>query len=189
MLRVCFQQGGIRGQTGRLPNFLSAEAGERPVCPALVCQMTKIYCEHGAVPKGINKLGRDRHIEIVHFPYDPNSHIPKIAGIATPSSAKIRNLNLPIKELPGSLADYSGSTHFDEIISIVGSDNREDAPHIDSAFKHGCSIFLTKDKRDILAHRKELRRLLGIKFFHPDEWRWRLQSLLLYAGGSILDRL
>ena len=139
----------------------------------------KIYCEHGAVTKGIRKLKRNRHIEIVHFPYDRNSHIPKIAGIATPSSAEIRNLNLPIKELPGSFADYSGSAHFEEIISIVGRNNREDGLHIDSAFKHGCSIFLTKDKQDILAHKKELRRRLGIRFFHPDDWRWRLQSLLL----------
>jgi len=96
----------------------------------------KIYCESGAVTKGIRKLSRSKYAEVVHFPYDRDSHIPKIAQLATPSAAKICNLNLPIKELPGVLTDYSVSVHFAKILSIVGGNNREDALHIDSAFKH-----------------------------------------------------
>jgi hypothetical protein len=129
----------------------------------------KIYLEHGAVTEEIKKLGQNGRVELVHFPYDSDSHIPKIADIAAPSKARISELNLPIKDLPGSLADYSGSVHLKKIFSILNNGRREDALHVDSAFKHGCSAFVTKDS-DILGHRQELQSLLGIKFFHPNEW-------------------
>jgi hypothetical protein len=141
----------------------------------------KIYCEHGAMTEEIRKLGPSGSVEFVHFPYDPDFNIHKIAGIATPSKAQIRDLNLPIKDLPGAVADYSGSVHFDEILSIIGGLNhRRDALHVDSGFKNGCSAFITRDS-DILNHKAELKSLLGINFFHPDGWSWRLQSSLIRA--------
>jgi hypothetical protein len=42
--------------------------------------------------------------------------------------------------------------------------------HVDSAFKQGCLAFVTPDQGDILKHKTELERLLGIRLFHPDEW-------------------
>lgn len=127
----------------------------------------KIYCEHGALTPQIRKLGRSGRTKVVHFPYDPDSRSRHISSMARPSNARIRDLNLPIKDLPGAIADYSGSCHFDEILSVLGREHRRDALHVDSAFKSGCSAFITQDS-DILKHRARLEGLLGIRFFHPD---------------------
>jgi hypothetical protein len=82
------------------------------------------------------------------------------------SSAQIRDLNLPIKDLPGSFSDYKGSKHLDEILAILGREHRRDALHVDSAFKSGCAAFVTTDS-DILNHKVKLSSLLGIRFFDP----------------------
>jgi hypothetical protein len=127
----------------------------------------KIYCEHGSLTTEIRQLCRERNIELVHFPYDSDSHTRK-AGIAAPSEAQIRDLNLPIASLPGTISDYSGSEHLSEIVSTIGKSNRRDALHVDSAVKSGCSAFITEDS-DILQHKAELEILLGIKFFSAAE--------------------
>jgi hypothetical protein len=36
----------------------------------------KVYCEHEVLTFAIKKLARSRRIELVHFPYDPDSHPP-----------------------------------------------------------------------------------------------------------------
>jgi len=126
----------------------------------------KVYCEHGALTFAIKKLARSRHIELVHFPYDPDSHTRRISRIAEPSTAQIRDLNLPIRILPGAIGNYKGSEHSEEILSILGRENRRDALHVDSAFKSGCVVFITQDS-DILKHKAQLQDLLGIRFFHP----------------------
>jgi hypothetical protein len=129
----------------------------------------KVYCENGALTPRIRGLELSGHIELIHFPYDPNSHSRHYSGVANPSGAQIRDLNLPISDLPGAVVDYAGSCHFAEIVSIVGSSNRCDSLHIDSAFKSGCSAFVTADL-GILNHKARLENLLGIRFFHPNEF-------------------
>jgi hypothetical protein len=129
--------------------------------------LRRIYCEAGALTPEIKKLGRNA---LVHFPYDPRSHTRKHADISIPSSAEIQDLNLSINDLPGVIAEYSGSVHLTEILSILGKQNRRDALHVDSAFRQGCSAFVTPDKGDILEHKTDLERLLGIRFFHASEW-------------------
>jgi hypothetical protein len=124
----------------------------------------RAYCEHGALTPEIKSWARDGCIELVHFPYDPGSHTRKIPGIAAPSGAQIRDLNLPINDLPGSISEYKGSERFQEILAIVGHENRQDALHIDSAFKSQCVVFITTDSH-ILQHKVKLLRLLGIQFF------------------------
>lgn len=127
----------------------------------------RIYCEHGALTPEIRAWAQSELIELVHFPYDPDSHTRKIPGIAVPSNAQIRDLNLPIKDLPGSFSEYKGSKHFEEILAILGCEHRRDALHIDSAFKSRCSAFITRDS-DILKHEARLLDLLGIRFFDPN---------------------
>ncbi len=119
----------------------------------------------------------------MHFPYDPNSRSRHISSIAKPSNAQIRELNLPIKDLPGAIADYSGSDHFDEILSILGGEHRQDALHVDSAFKSGCSAFVTQDS-DILKHKAQLEGLLGIRFFHPDAEFSDLEQFIAGDSGA-----
>jgi hypothetical protein len=126
----------------------------------------KIYCEHGALNREIRELVRTAGIEIVHFPYDPNSRYRHISRIASPSAGRIRDLNLAIKDLPGMIGDYSGSRYLKEILSIVGAGNLRDALHVDSAFKSKCSVFVTQDHH-ILDHVTQLEALLGMKIVHP----------------------
>jgi len=142
----------------------------------------KVYCEHGALTAEIRKWARDGRIELVHFPYDPNSRTHKIRRIAEPSNAQIRDLNLPIKDLPGALSDYKGSEHFEEILAILGTQNRRDALHVDSAFKSGCAAFITTDS-DILNDKAKLSSLLGVRFFDPRVELSDLELLITHDSG------
>ncbi|NDD59125.1 MAG: hypothetical protein EBZ47_07755 [Chlamydiae bacterium] len=50
--------------------------------------------------------------------------------------------------------------------AIIGSENRRDVLHFDSAYKTACKLFLTSDKGDIWFKRDALESLTGIKIFH-----------------------
>jgi len=69
------------------------------------------------------------------------------------------------------ISDAVESDKYAEIVAMIGAANKEDARHIDSAYKSGCGAFLTPDKGDIISHRDSLQRLLGMRFFHmTDNW-------------------
>ena len=87
--------------------------------------LKKIYCESGALTPEIKRLGESGCVALVHFPYDPCSQSRRFADVAIPSRAQICDLNLPISDLPGTIADYSGSVHFAEILSILGGQRRD----------------------------------------------------------------
>jgi hypothetical protein len=127
----------------------------------------KVYAEHGALNQAIRRMQDAGRIELLHFPYDPDSRSKAIPGTAAPSAARIDDLHLPIGALPGKISDYEGSPHYPTILGILGAQNRRDALHVDSAFKSGCRALLTRDS-DILTHRDRLEAVLGIRFFHPD---------------------
>lgn len=128
----------------------------------------KAYCEHGALTPTIRAMQRTGLVELVHFPYDPDSRSKHLSNVAMPSAARINDLNnLTIAELPGTWNDYSGSEHYEQILATIGPSNRRDALHVDSAFKSGCAAFITSDS-DILKHGENLKALLGIRFFHPE---------------------
>jgi hypothetical protein len=127
----------------------------------------KVYCEHGALSKSLRELQRKGRVELVHFPYDPNSQSRYPATPEAPSAAQLRDLNLTCAELPGAWQDYCGSEQISEILQILGTENRRDALHVDTALKNGCSAFVTQDRR-ILAQKARLETALGIRFFHPD---------------------
>ena len=124
----------------------------------------KIYCEHGALSGSLRDLQRKGYVELVHFPYDPNSRSTRLSTPGAPSAAQLRDLNLPICELPATLKDYTGSEHLSEILEILGSQNRRDALHVDTAVKNGCSAFVTCDN-DILAQKVRLETTLET---HPE---------------------
>lgn len=126
----------------------------------------KIYCEHGALTPELCAFQRDGRISLVHFLYDPGSRARHISPSATPSDAQWRDLNTTWSELTRPWDDFKGSEHYQEIIGIVGSANRRDALHVDSAYKSGCAAFVTADT-DILAHKAKLETLLGLRVFHP----------------------
>jgi len=140
----------------------------------------KIYCEHGALSKSLRNLRKKRRVELLHFPYDPHSHTDKITTPTIPSAAQLQDLNLPFTELPGTWMDYRGSKHLPEILDILGSRNRRDALHVDTAVKNHCSAFVTCDN-GILAHKVRLETALGIRFFHPDTDRYELEQFVATA--------
>jgi len=106
----------------------------------------KVYCEHGALTKWLRVLQREGFVELVHFPYDADSHNSRTTTASIPSEAQLQDLNLTIQELPGALEGYRASEHLPEILQILGAQNRRDALHVDTAFKNGCSAFVTHDK-------------------------------------------
>ena len=143
----------------------------------------KIYCEHNAMSADIRRMLRHANVELMHFPYDPDSQSRHVDVIAAPSRAQIRDLNLPMKDLPGTCDDDSGSVHLDTIRSTLGPQHRRDALHLDSAFKSGCTAFMTRDS-DILDHKPQLEGFLGIRFFHPETDRDAFQSFFSHERGA-----
>jgi hypothetical protein len=141
----------------------------------------KVYCEHGALTKALRELQGKGCVELVHFPYDPDSRSSQLVMPKLPSAAQRRDLNLPWADLPGTYQDYSGSEHFIEILEILGSQNRRDALHVDTAVKNGCAAFVTRDN-GILAQKARLETALGIRFFHPDTDRHELEQFV--SGDS-----
>lgn len=146
----------------------------------------KIYCEHGALTPKLKALQRERRIELVHFPYDPETTTKHISPTAAVSDAEWRDLNAKGWSDLAHVAnwdDFKGSQHLREIQKIIGHSNRRDALHIDSAYKSGCQAFVTTDG-DILNQRERLEALLGIRFFHPERDAEALSELIEHAGDG-----
>jgi tetratricopeptide (TPR) repeat protein len=141
----------------------------------------KIYCEHGALSESLRELQRKGCVELIHFPYDPSSRSSHLTTADAPSAAQLRDLHLPISELPATLKDYTGSEHLSEILEILGPQNRRDALHVDTALKNNCSAFVTRDN-GVLAQKARLETALGILFFHPDTDRDELERFV--SGDS-----
>jgi hypothetical protein len=140
----------------------------------------KVYAEHGAFRDELWRLQRQGLIELVTFPYESKNR--KVRTQAVPSEARFSDLgHITIGEMNFPIGDMSGSTAYPQILEIVGSRNRRDALHIDSAYKSGCKAFLSRDTRHIIANGQRLAALLGIRFFHPDsDW----SQFLTFVGGK-----
>jgi hypothetical protein len=152
-------------------------ASERLDGSAMTC---RVYREHGALTADLRGLQCRGLVQLVHFPYDPNSRSGSIAPAAASSAVQWRDLNLSWQELKDrgdTWNDFEGSRHLPEILSILGASNRRDALHVDSAFKDGCRAFITRDT-DILAHRARLEALPGLRFFNPDSEAAALRAVI-----------
>lgn len=129
----------------------------------------KIYCDNGACPKELKQLQNKGVVELFMFPYEnTNRHIKK-SGL--PSECGWSDLkNFTWDTLPNTWDDYSGSDKYQQIIQLIGLENKRlDISHLDSAYKSECEIFLTNDKDDIWIHRAELEDLLNIRIFCVSE--------------------
>lgn len=146
-----------------------------------------IYCEPGALSNELRDFERRRRIQLVYFPYDPDSKTRRITPEATPSEAQWQDLHSvswkELKQLDVTWGDFSGSEYFSQILDILGHTNRRDALHLDSAYKHGCRAFVTRDK-GILDHRDALQELLELRLFHPDSDRDALRGFLDATCGA-----
>jgi len=128
--------------------------------------MLKIYCEHNAYTEKIRALKRAGKIEILHFPYDPNSKSRRVSRAATPSGALIKDVGCTFEEAGDAcFKDFVGSQYLEAILEIIGPSNRRDALHVDSAYKSGCACIVTRDS-DISSKVERLESLLGLRIFH-----------------------
>lgn len=138
----------------------------RPISDKTGKMLEKIYCERGAYRSELRQLEREGLIRLTHFPYE--GHNRKISERASPSTmtADAKYITADSDLLIG---ECEPSDKFEDILTIIGINNQYDARHLDSAYKSGCTCFLTPDKKDIAAHSKELQHLLGLRVFHSTE--------------------
>ena len=129
----------------------------------------KIYCDNGACPPELKKLQKNGIVTLVMFPYEnKNKHIKEM-GLPSKATWSDTN-NLTWETIPGTWCDYTESDKYQEIVNIVKIENkRVDILHLDSAYKTGCEVFITNDKDDIYAHRKELEESLNLRIFFTTE--------------------
>lgn len=140
----------------------------------------KVYCENGALTTNLVQLQKAGIISLINFPNDPNSWSRKISPTAKPSALHYQDIVLPTKVPFHCTYDELGvgSEKYPRILAIVGTSNRRDALHVDSAYRSGCHVFVTKDK-DILDHRNDLESLLSITILHADVAHITIKQIML----------
>jgi hypothetical protein len=134
--------------------------------------MIKVYCDTSAYQPWLEEFSRRGDILLSGFPYENTNKRVKDKSI--PSDPTWDQLYIRWCDAHYTWDDTNASEKFPDIITIIkksGQIINTDAQHLDSAYKTGCHIFLTKDKTDILSRRQELEDLLGFKIFHPVEDR------------------
>jgi hypothetical protein len=129
--------------------------------------LVRVYCEHGAQSTWLQEMRRAGRIELIHFPYDPDSRSKNLMMPELPSGAQIQDLHVPICDLPGTIADYVGSQFLEAILVLL---DRRDALHMDTAVKNHCRAFITRDS-GITQHAAQLEELLGIRVVDADRDR------------------
>jgi len=152
-------------------------------CGSILATMMRVYCEHGALLPDLVTLQRQGVIELLHFPYDPDSRSQHLKTLAVPSEARWSDLNIGWNEDGYTWNEHNGSQHLGEIRQILGPENRRDALHIDSAFKSGCRAFVTQDTH-ILKHRQCLEELLTIRFFDSNKDKEALLQFIHAENGA-----
>jgi hypothetical protein len=127
----------------------------------------KVYCEHGALSPQLKALQKNGRIELVHFPADI-TRSGSLKPSAVPSQVQWRDMGLSWEDCSFAWEDAKGSEKYEDILRLVGHQNRRDALHVDSAFKTRCMCLVTEDS-DILSVRDSLLTLLGLRIFSPKE--------------------
>lgn len=125
--------------------------------------MIKIYCEDGAMTKEVKNLRSENHIKLFSFPFENRNrktkNVPKPSRLTADSSFVTADSII-------NIGDTIKSNKFIDIEKVVGKENFNDIRHLDTAYKNGCQIFLTPDKKDIANKKKELEKILGISIFY-----------------------
>lgn len=145
----------------------------------------KIYTDTGADISYLKDFFRN--CDFCTFPYD-SSHRRKKAPkpiLARPSKAQWRDLNASWKELKFPWSDFSPSPIFYRIKEIVGSGNRRDILHLDSAHKEGAHLFLTNDKDDIWDKRDEIEQIVCFKIYHTSSEKGQIQNAVVEILAKI----
>ena len=107
--------------------------------------MIKVYCDNGGYQRDLKGLETKRRIELVMFPHENKTKKIKNSGL--PTKMTINDMQHSIFTYTQPIAEFIKSDRFDEMLVLIGHDNRKDVQHLDSAYKSKCSIFITSIKR------------------------------------------
>ena len=128
----------------------------------------KIYCDTGASIKFLKE--HYGFCEFFQYPYDsPDRPKNKKMSLAKPSNLRLKYAHSTWKESTFIWNECVGSDLYSQITNIIGKSNETDILHVDSAYKSGCLVFLTSDKRDIWSKRADLERLCTFKIFNAND--------------------
>ncbi len=129
--------------------------------------MIKIYCEDGSMTKDLKSLGKEENVTLISFPFENRN---KCTTDATkPSRLTCDSTFFTADNNKVKISDTVESDKYDQIKQIIGKQNLYDVRHFDTAYKEGCQIFVTPDKKDIVSKANELYELTGIRVFHCED--------------------
>lgn len=123
-----------------------------------------VYCEGGAYVGIVKDLRRERLIKVIIGPYDTQPKKKRFEP-ARPSLVTMDSTYFTCDN-PTPISDLVESPKYEEILRIIGKQNRQDALHLDSAYKSHAQAFLTSDWQDVGRNRDELQKALGFPIFH-----------------------
>ncbi len=126
--------------------------------------MKKIYCDSGGYDPRLKKLVGQ--IEIVNFDHGENKI--RATKNANPSAIEYDESYITYDD-ERVIYDERASEKFENILVIIGKSNLLDAKHLDAAYKNKCDYFFTRDKGDIINHREQLEKELGLKIYNPHQ--------------------
>lgn len=125
-----------------------------------------VYVDTGGMLKDVSRLEQEGRLKTHYYPFEQRNR--RVKTFVPGSAATWDQGNLSWAESPGTWDDYEPSVHFETLRKMIGA--QVDAQHLDSAFKAGCTIFLTSDKTDIWSKRALIAALTGIRVLHmPSE--------------------
>lgn len=141
--------------------------------------MLRVYCDTGAYDRRLKPLKDSGAIAVHQFKYENSSR--RISSGAFPSdfrySDKPAYRSYDEMRTDEFLREITyddlraAKSLFVEILTIIGTENRTDAQHLDSAQMTGCQVFLTSDKKDIWSKRSSLESVVNMRIFHTSsEW-------------------
>ena len=136
--------------------------------------MLNVYVDTGGMESVVTELELAGLIRTHYFPFEQRNK--KVQNFVSGSGATWDQCNLSWDEEPGTWDDDKTSPLFEKILHIVGG-YLVDAQHLDSAYKSGCTVFLTSDKTDIWSNRIAFQALLGVLVIHTRTEQAALRDL------------
>ena len=156
--------------------------------------MIKVYLDSNVdvklIKKTVKNIFGDVEIKFLQWPVDKRNKNIKDFGLPA-GEITWSDDNLTWEESNFTWADYSPTEKYEQVIQIIGKNNRRDCIHFDVAIKNKCHFFLTEDK-DFLQKRDQLEVLSCVEIFDPskhlDEFIESLKKMLIESNLFIEDK-
>lgn len=142
--------------------------------------MLLVYVDTGGMVQAVRDLESAGLVKTHYYPFEQkNKRVSTQVHGAGVTWAQSKETWATVT---GTWADIEASPLAPEIRRIVNQG--VDTQHLDSAYKAGCTVFLTSDKTDIWSKRAELHSLLGITVLHMPSETAELQRLAGWPVGQ-----